>query len=58
METFERYRGALMVELITQMLPMMGTMEFICGVCVGVFVSTCLTTIAHVIDLERNKKKR
>lgn len=43
---------------ITQMFPMMGTMEFICGVCVGVFVSTCLTTIAHVIDLERNKKKR
>lgn len=50
--------GGVLMNAITQMLPMMGTMEFICGVCVGVFVSTCLTTIAHVIDLERNKKKR
>ena len=47
-----------MVELITPMLPMMGTMEFICGACVGAFIATCLTTIAHVIDLERNKKER
>lgn len=47
-----------MVEIITSMLPMMGTMEFICGACVGAFIATCLTTTAHVIDLERNKKKR
>lgn len=44
--------------VITPMLSMMGAMEFICGVCVGAFVATCLTTTAHVIDLERNKKKR
>lgn len=47
-----------MVELITPMLPMVGTMEFICGACVGAFIATCLTTTAHVIDLERNKKQR
>ena len=47
-----------MVEISTPMLPMMGTMEFICGACVGAFIATCLTTTAHVIDLERNKKKR
>ena len=47
-----------MVELITPMLPMVGTMEFICGACVGAFIATCLTTTAHVIDLERNKRKR
>ena len=46
------------MDVITPMLPMMGTMEFICGACVGAFISTCLTTIAHVIDLERNKRKR
>lgn len=44
--------------VITPMLPMVGIMEFICGACVGVFIATCLTTTAHVIDLERNKKKR
>ena len=46
------------MEVITPLLPMMGTMEFICGACVGAFIATCLTTTAHVIDLERNKKKR
>lgn len=44
--------------VVTPILPMIGTMEFMCGICVGVFIATCLTTIAHVIDLERNKKKR
>lgn len=46
------------MEVIMPVLPMMGTMEFICGACVGAFIATCLTTTAHVIDLERNKKKR
>lgn len=46
------------MDVITPMLPMMGTMEFICGICIGVFMATCLMTTAHVIDLERNKKKR
>lgn len=47
-----------MVEIITPMLPMIGTMEFICGACIGAFIATCLTTTAHVKDLERNKRKR
>lgn len=50
--------GGVLMDVVTSMLPMIGTMEFICGICVGVFIATCLTTIAHVIDLERNKKKR
>lgn len=35
---------------------MMNTMEFVCGMCVGGFIATCLTTIAHIIDSERNRK--
>ena len=35
---------------------MMNTMEFVCGVCVGIFIATCLTTTAHIIDSERNRK--
>lgn len=46
------------MDVITSMLPMMGTMEFVCGACVGAFIATCLTATAHVIDLERNKRKR
>lgn len=46
------------MDIITPMLPMISTMEFICGICIGAFIATCLTTIAHVIDLERSKEKR
>lgn len=46
------------MDVITPVFPMMDTMEFICGACIGAFIATCLTTIAHVIDLERNKRKR
>ena len=44
------------MDAITPMLPMMGTMEFICGACVGVFIATCILTTSFIIDARKNSK--
>lgn len=41
---------------ITPMLPMMGTMEFVCGACVGAFIATCILTTSFIIDARKNNK--
>lgn len=44
------------MDTITPMLPMIGTMEFICGVCVGTFIATCILTTSFIIDARKNSR--
>lgn len=44
------------MDVITPMLPMMGTMEFICGACVGAFVATCILTTSFITDARKNSR--
>ena len=44
------------MDVITPMLPMMGTMEFICGACIGAFIATCILTTSFIIDARKNNK--
>ena len=44
------------MDVITPMLPMMGTMEFISGACVGAFIATCILTTSFIIDARKNNK--
>lgn len=44
------------MDAITPMLPMMGTMEFICGACVGAFIATCILTASFIINARKNSK--
>lgn len=44
------------MDVITPMLPMMGTMEFICGACVGAFIATCILTTSFIIDTRKNSR--
>ena len=44
------------MDLITPMLPMMGTMEFICGACIGAFIATCILTPSFIIDARKNSR--
>lgn len=44
------------MDAITPMLPMMGTMECICGACVGAFIATCILTTSFITNARKNSR--